>query len=491
MNNRNDIKDFILLLENEFPVNSWTMNGIHLWPYLRIRLFFFLIKQIEATPITPKAPDQKSHSNKKASFRLLIKSSVFKIKTIAKYLKWLLALPERKFFFAGFDAHRINYQGYRYNKFFDTLIEEYQIRNQSVFFEFGSPKTTNHYHKDILYGHFEAIKGYSLLKRLLPAEKPNEFLWEDYGHFYNNILSNPLTKSFAAEISQEKVEAFGNDLQIRIRFFKKALKRIKPEKVLLLCYYSGADIMALAIAANQLQIETIEMQHGPQVDIHMCYGSWLNIPESGFDLLPRNFWCWDAYSESVLQKWVSLNDLYHVRVVGNPWVDYWKEKKTGYEHQDYILYSLQPEPVTIAMLFPKNIIHFIKMQKYKWFLRLHPRQMHDKQNIMSFLMENGILDFVEIEYATNDPLPQLLLNARLHITHFSGSAIEAELFNVYTVLLNDIGVLSFPDLISQGKAAYINPESDDFEGSLLDVLKKPRPEAKNSIFAAEKPDTLF
>lgn len=47
MQNRVDIKDFILKIEHDFPVNNWKVDDVHLWPILRIRLFFYLIDKIE------------------------------------------------------------------------------------------------------------------------------------------------------------------------------------------------------------------------------------------------------------------------------------------------------------------------------------------------------------------------------------------------------------------------------------------------------------
>jgi hypothetical protein len=59
----------------------------------------------------------------------------------------------------------------------------------------------------------------------------------------------------------------------------------------------------------------------------------------------------------------------------------------------------------------------------------------------------------------------------LHITHFSGTAIEASLFNVFTVLLNEIGKLSFQDLISAQKAVYLDVNSLQFSEDLRKSIK--------------------
>lgn len=81
------------------------------------------------------------------------------------------------------------------------------------------------------------------------------------------------------------------------------------------------------------------------------------------------------------------------------------------------------------------------------------------------------MHLVVIDSATNDPLPQLLANARIHLTHFSGSAIEAALFNVYTVLLNELGVVSFPDLIAKKQATFLDPADSSFSTNLKEVLE--------------------
>lgn len=176
-------------------------------------------------------------------------------------------------------------------------------------------------------------------------------------------------------------------------------------------------------------------------------------------------------ANGVLEQWISKTDGYQTKVVGNPWVDFWKNNAEPYAHSDYILYSLQPKPVTLADLFPPLLIDFIQKNPYKWFLRLHPRQLNEKPAIEKFLKQQNVLHLVLIEDATNDPLPQLLANARIHITHFSGSTIEAALFNVYTVLLNELGVASFPDLIAKKQVTFLNPADSSFSNNLKDVLE--------------------
>lgn len=494
MKDRIDIKNFIVGLERQFPVNSWTINEIHLWPFLRMRLYFYLVNLLEAPQETGNATAPVTSSLPPPFLKKAVISVKAKVKnaiSIFNYFRWLRALPSREYLFVGFDGHRVNYKGKRYNKFFDVFIEKYKIKPESAFFECGPEPIGIQYHDDIIFKYHDALKGFLQLQKI-SGNPQNNYSWEGYDAFLEALSANSQTRHFATLVSKEKMAQWSADFPTKILFFKNVLEVIRPEKLLVLCYYSYPEVLALVAAANQLNIQTIEMQHGPQTEIHLCYGSWSAVPDDGYDILPRNYWCWDAYSKSVLEQWTKTNALYHVTVTGNPWIDYWKTQQAEYPHKDFILYSLQPSPVTIPQLFPEALVSQIRQSPSQWFLRLHPRQLDEKKHIIRFLNEKGIFNMVNIDDATNDPLPQLLANARLHVTHFSGSAIEAALFNVFTVLLNEIAITSFPDLIAEEKAKFLDVNDPEFAADFQAILKKEGLRPQNAIFAAEtKGDHLF
>jgi hypothetical protein len=223
------------------------------------------------------------------------------------------------------------------------------------------------------------------------------------------------------------------------------------------------------------------MQHGPQPDTHLSYGNWLNMPKEGYSMLPRVFWCWDDNSKNAIDKWALNGNVYSAVVGGNPWVNFWNEQKNDYGYSNYILYSLQPDPVSFQQLFSKNVIDFIKKENFKWFIRLHPRQIFDIEKIKSYLFDFGILDLVNIDDGTNDPLPQLLSNSCLHVTHFSGTTIEADLLSVHTVLFNKTGEIYYSELINKNAAEFLDPESDTFSTEMLQILKNVNATAKKLI----------
>ena len=108
MKNREDIKNYILKIEQQFPVDSWKVNHLAIWPILRIKLFFYLIDVIESE----KKPQSKT--KKKSTFFQRFKIELKKINSIRYYFFWFRKLPLKKYLFVGADAHRVNFKSKRY-----------------------------------------------------------------------------------------------------------------------------------------------------------------------------------------------------------------------------------------------------------------------------------------------------------------------------------------------------------------------------------------
>src|SRR5690606_13309608 len=279
------------------------------------------------------------------------------------------------------DSHRVNYKGARFNRYFDIIIEKEKIKDRSIYFEYASD-CDNQYNKKSVIKFEEPLKGFLYFKKSIKIHSKN---LEGYESFLNYLEKHPIYRDFIESNSIESLLSwYKNRFGKKLCFFKNVLNSIKPKQVAVLCYYSE-NLYALIAAANNLEIKTVEMQHGPQTDIHLSYGSWSCIPEEGYMVMPRIFWNWDNYSQEVLQKWINKNNLYSSVLVGNPWVDYWKQMKNTYKFHDFILYSLQPNPITLDQLFTPEIINCIKKTKWKWFIRLHPRQMDEIDKIKNLL----------------------------------------------------------------------------------------------------------
>ncbi len=464
-NSRVYIKDYILNLEKEFPVNDWQINSIHIWPYIRIKLFFYLINKIENKQSDPPKNKEELKYSKLRVLLYHLKQLLIKFpKDYFFYKRWLNKLPEKDFMFLGSDTHRVDFKNKRYNRYFDTWIGEYNLSEKSLFLENDRISKKNQYNKENVFKFKSALKPHIFLKKINLISTRYFLNGNNYEKFINYLKESNITKDFSDKYNKVKLENwFTNSFQIKIDFFIKVLKTIKPKKIFLLCFYDTEEMFAIIVAANKLKIKTIEMQHGSLGELHLSYGSWSKMPKEGYSIFPTTFLSWDKHSKNIIDDW-SKNIISHNCILtGNPWIDYWNKKSSKYKHNDFILYSLQPINDNFNKTFPDNLIQVIIESKYKWFIRLHPREINSISSIIHFFKTKKISKKVNLLDATRDPLPILIKNAKLHVTFSSGCTIEASLMNVKTVLLGIVGNNYYSDLIKQGKAIYLDINHSNFE----------------------------
>lgn len=467
INNRIDIKNLILHIENNYAVNDWKVNGIHIWPFLRINLYMSIIFALE----NPKPTFTQKTLNSKKSISLYNRI-VNKYKRVkAQYIlnRWFQSLPQKEHLFIGFDSHRVDYKNSRFNRFFDTYISNNSLFNNYMYLELGVKSSKSYFDSSNIYFCTEFNKIFdSLIDRnqILDAAKISLVGYDDFISFISTQdFTQNFTQNFNFKINKHNLKR----IFIQVNFFEIILAKINPKIIYALCYYD-TDVMMLMAVANRMNIKTVEYQHGPQMDVHLAYSHWSVIPQEGYDMLPRTFWNWDRQSSNNVNNWAEKHDLYQSKIVGNFWIDYWKKQTLVMNETDFILYTLQPTPVTIEQLFPDNLVSYIKNNNIKWYFRLHPRQIGEKEKIIALIKKKNIEDKINIDNAYDLPLPILLFNCKVHLTHFSGSTIEADQMGKFTILINQLGVDSYHDLIINNKASFIDPSSDDFHLQLNNIL---------------------
>mgnify|MGYP006100990987 CR=1 FL=1 len=449
MKNRIDVINFILKVEEKFDVNSWIINEVKIWPVVRVKLFLAIISKLENYDTKRLTPKKKSNNQWVIIFKSLISSPLLFI--------FFKKLKNKKYLFFGSDNHRINYKGKRYNRFFDTIINQVKIKNRSYVFDCGQVKSNNIYNNEIFHALDPYIFTYFNLYRI--KLKFNSLFQRaeliGYDKFISFLKLNTFTFDLTYFIEKEVVKITFNDHYIKAKFFEKILLTIKPEKVFMLNYYSD-KFFALNNACFNIGVETIDLQHGPQSFSHAAYGNWSVVPENGYELLPQTFWLWDDYSFKSTNNWTQYNSHHKSMVYGNPWVDYFKMNSEFkfISKDEFILYTLQP--LSIDELFPDQILRIIDELDNKWFLRLHPLQFKEKDNIINFFKKKNLINKIEINLASEKPLPELLSNCLVHVSNFSGCIIEASLLNKFSIILHEIGRDNFSELINLNKAVFVS-----------------------------------
>jgi hypothetical protein len=87
---------------------------------------------------------------------------------------------------------------------------------------------------------------------------------------------------------------------------------------------------AFCLACRELDVVSVEVQHGVQGELHPSYGSWFSVPRDGWPTRARVFWSWDERSAAALNQWTRLAPDRHVAIVGG---DPWREKTIDLESE--------------------------------------------------------------------------------------------------------------------------------------------------------------
>ena len=407
------IKEIINDLEDKFPVNKWKVDGIHVWPYIRIKIYIFLL-QANKNDIEKKQNEtyvklffQKQLFN----FFLIPFRLIFAFFEITQFF---LKLKRKKILFFGSYFHKVKIKDEYFNRFFDSMVDFHGIKDEVYLIEFQKIYKKNYNQKAII-PLTKYLNHYKLIKKIIinfKSDNTNVFL-EKYTDFLVE-LNNLNINSVSLKLSKNDIINWGGKIKNTKGFYSILYALVKPEKIIMLSYYGFDDLAAAMVVANDLNIKTIDFQHGPQTNVHMAYSSWSNYPKTGFNTMPIEYWNWDENSKRNIDLWAAHKTIVNSKIVGHPFLSYWKNNMVNEIVQNKrILYSLQLS--TFEDLFTNKLIQTINNSKYGWTFRIHPRSGFNFYNLKMFLNDKITIDNYIIEDAINIPLPSSLSNSIIHV----------------------------------------------------------------------------
>lgn len=470
---QDEISELILGVERLFPVEEWNYKGVNFWPILRNDLFYLLYFKVHSGRLLSFYADKKSkNSASKSVTRRLVEMPICYL----KWRKWLRSLPSRKHVMMSYATIRTDLNGEFYNKFLDPLIEEKGWENSSLILEGKCKESKSYRNQKIVSEYGEVMQDFifrmKLKSKFFRSKKSPEQSFDKYEDFLAYLSSyDQELKTFTIKWSLPKLKQWlDNEFIPRVSFFGRVLNEVSGQTVYTTNYYNY-NAMAIICAANKRGLDTVEIQHGPQTNLHMAYAYWTKFPELGYDLLPRTFWCWDDYSESVIMNWIKRQNNGSVKVVGNFWMNYFKSKLEQKISEKVILYSLQPMPFSLEMLFPDSLVRLIKKTPFQWFVRLHPAQIKQYDDVKAFMESKGLAGIVNIDEASNMQLPLLLAKTMLHVTNSSGVALEASYVGIPNIFLHELAISYYPHLIDSGNAVFLDTDSEQFEERFIEIAQ--------------------
>jgi len=452
--NRKDIIDFIVAQEEDVQVNDWQVSGFELWPIVRIKLFFTLIFALE-----------KHTSSESTSMRLSLRQKLgILVDSVFYRISIALKIKPVKTLYAGFFAHRISFKGKSFNRFFDPMLDK--ENGNGLLMEYERPKTKLDY-----YEKKRVIEVYRLFPFFSFTRKGNIDIDSSIVSQIKKVIEGA-SLHFGISLDVNKflasLQSDINRVQVNKELYNFLFKKVKPSTVICLTYYNPSS-MGIIAACKAMGIEVHEMQHGPQGALHAAYASWTKVPETGYQLLPDKFLCWNVSDASEINAWATSSK-HKAIAFGNPWARYWKEGMASSSYNKWprnlILYTLQP----VDDIFEPYLVETIKAlsSEYQWWIRLHPRQLGERRRIQEEIDRLDLASVVNIEDATSLPLPDIMIHSRVHITKYSGCFLEALEFDVPSVLIDERGVSIFKDYLN---SSIVSVVLDHNSGSLQKVIQ--------------------
>jgi hypothetical protein len=439
--------DKILEIEAKYPVETWKINDVHIWPVIRTRIYI----ELAVEDLNARFDKNTIEAGRKEAVEAGKKKQPTRLSKLIDHLKYLVflikPLKKSKAFFVTPGSYNDSFRGKTYHKFFDPLRLSHKEFHQAYIIEIGknpSHDIRNAFHItdfDFLHHvHEKRIRKSMLIMKL-----------DGYDNFIREVETvSDIAKRFP---QRALIEAYYTIKKYEA-FFDLLIQKTGATEAYSLCYYLDSYVIfGMNLAAFKRGIRSIDIQHGGQGPIHLAYCKYWRLPDSGrFEVMPDSFWCWDQFSVAEIEKWSTQEACKHKAFVGgHPWLKFIQEQMGREANQETIvLHTLQP----LGELLPQSMIDTIKLtgKDVKWILRLHPRTQSRKGELQKVIADNQLEDYIHPASFSNISLPESMALSKVHLSRWSGSIIEASIMGIPNIILDRIGVLSFQQWIDGGFA---------------------------------------
>jgi hypothetical protein len=436
-------------IEKQSPVGEWRVNGVHVWPLIRIRLFYDLFDN--SAPVSKRSAVVSGMSRMFSRMRGLCRYFVASASDTSKNAA--LSPVEAIFFSDGISF--ASSDGRFHERFCDPIIDRCMDRGSkslllTPLYLCPTPRS-----KASLF--VQPALDRARLRGLLAAvfSEPEVLLtrYDDAKHILQSVAPKVHLPSVAV-LHRQTCQL----LALADRF-EQILLQSTPRLAFLVSYY-WLEGMALILACRRLGIPTVDIQHGVQGKNHIAYGRWNNVPKNGFDLLPSRFWCWHSSDVAAIEEWAQQCAGKHAAFVGgNLWLAQWLKKSEETSEGSFaqlkrhvgtnVLLTLQP-----GLIEPDQLRLFADLisaapADWEWWIRLHPSMMDDYEANMRILSQAN-LPVRGTDSASRLPLYGVLPHMNLHVSHSSSTVIEAAAFGVPSVLVSDYAREIFAEEESNG-----------------------------------------
>ena len=434
---RREFVEWIRSAEADFPVTSWKVRGIHVWPLIRLSLSTSTL-HLGSPGHSLGAGWRRLGSNVAQGLAGWAKTYVSDGR--ANRRPWE---PADAVFLAGSVGRRPLVDGKRYDLRsgpYVELLTRFGARSlvweMSPYGDYNVPRYTPSF---LVQPHLIGLRAAC---QALPLGADRVEL-ERYDRFLVRVRDSGLRFAHADVLRIRRDVLFLRRLADK---FAGWLRRSRPR--LGFVASTGLPEQAFCLACRELGITSVEVQHGVQGDLHPSYGSWSAVPSEGWQTRARVFWSWDEESAAAINRWARCAPDRHVAMLGgDPWREMWldegselarsageliEERKRAVAGERHILVTLSSQ----GDIVPAAVLDAVRFSPPAWryWFRLH--QVDQAARRVEAARSLGPLgvDLELMAFATEAPLHALLRHLDCHITvSLSTVVTEAAAFGVPSI----------------------------------------------------------
>jgi hypothetical protein len=466
----------VLAAEADFPVTSWTVRGLHVWPLVRLSL--------ASSTFRSGSP---AHSLRAGWARLAGRVGYGilqwgKARVVDARANRNPDRPAGAVFLASSIGRRPVLEAKRYDPrsgpFVDLLERagvDTAVWEMSPFGDYNVPR---HARSFFVQPYLYAIRGAC---EVLPLGDDQVELAR-----YNEFLAR--AKKAGLQFPHASVERLRRDVLFVRRMaamFARWLRHARP-RLGFVANASWADL-AFCVACRELGITSVEVQHGVQGNLHPTYGSWSAVPARGWEVRAKVFWSWDEGSAAAINRWASRAPGYHTAIVGgDPWREMWLSDKPAYPDVDrritqwkreiggdkHILVTLTSQGEAV----PAEVLEVVRRSPADWryWFRLHPVDQESRGREVKQILKAAGQDPMLLEVATETPLHALLRHMDAHVSvALSTVVLEAAAFGVPSVACGLEARDFYADQIASGMLV-VTSGGPDLLNELVRLLNRPQ-----------------
>ncbi|MCU7834979.1 MAG: capsular biosynthesis protein [gamma proteobacterium symbiont of Taylorina sp.] len=477
-----EIVDFMQQIELSMNVNSLVYDNLCVWPCIRMKIRELFSQSISASILQASIHESSLDiKQQKVLFEKQLESLKLSIHKNNKRLDCLfLSTPY---------IHRDEYDNKKYCTELDPVYEAIQASSYRVEKFVLDSDNQDYYHMDYSLDIATTIRHNILSLQNINPKRIENFL--QLSNVVKKLTGNKLilNEDYFILMIKQIISAY--------ECYKLLFKAMNPRTILFSCYYSE-NVMGLIWASRDLNIKTIDLQHGGQGNLHWMYSSWMSVPKDGYKLLPNYFFNWSVADADEINRWAAKTPQHTALVSGNLWLKKWlssdnrnyyhyssKEKKFVFEtlskYQKVILITAND----IMPPFPEHLLQAMRenTKNWLWIIRLHPLQRKGikYRKMREILAENNISN-IDLDYANSLPLYILFQHIDKHLTYFSTAACESIAFHINTAVVSTIGFTDFSKLIKKGILIKAQTASEISRFIKQDTQNKMKKEQINYLF---------